>query len=475
MPFQQNRQRPTILCSRAVLFASSVAFAVLLALRLSEWREKYSAIGTLGLTVVFFAVVSILAYMAIRGRSRAVQRIAAEMAALALVFLAVEAAIVVWIPDAKDRQEVRRRAADRARLPFDARSVSEVVGDLRREGVDALPHLTAAWPRRPEVRPHLPADMYPLSHARNVVVVECNESGRYHSYRTDEWGFNNPPGLVASGDVDVALVGESYMLGHCLPESQSVAARIRSRYPRTANFAMAGNRTLTQLGSFREYVEQIKPRIVLWAVNPDFVVAEQELGDPVLARYLEPEFSQGLLERQDEIDRLVRTLAPPVQAELDWRAEHDAEQARLERWQRVWRLPEIRSHLGRFVERRYPTDEGADLTVFVRSLHLARQAAERWRGQLVVVLLPTYAETVADQITGTVRHDHLAQVVNGLDIPVVDGVALFQRQPDPAGLFTLRINNHPTAEGYALLADGILAEFDTHFPSSPGNEVIDDG
>ena len=177
--------------------------------------------------------------------------------------------------------------------------------------------------------------MYPLSHARNVTVVECNESGRYHSYRTDEWGFNNPPGLVTRGDVDVALVGESYMFGQCLPESQSVAARIRSRYPRTANFAMAGNRTLSQLGGFREYVEQIRPRIVLWAVNPDYVVAEEELSDPVLTRYLDPEFSQGLLERQDEIDRLVRTLAPPVQAELDWRAEHDAEQARLERWQRV--------------------------------------------------------------------------------------------------------------------------------------------
>jgi hypothetical protein len=43
------------------------------------------------------------------------------------------------------------------------------------------------------------------------------------------------------------------------------------------------------------------------------------------------------------------------------------------------------------------------------------------------------------------------------DVPVVDGVELFDAQPDPLGLYTLRINNHPSERGHALLAQAILA------------------
>ena len=125
-----------------------------------------------------------------------------------------------------------------------------MVRDLRRKGIDAMPGLDATWPLLPELRRRLPTGLYPLFHASNAVVVQCNESGRFYLYHSDEWGFNNPRGVLAAGDIDVALVGESYFQGFCLPEPQSLAGRIRKNYPRTANFAVAGNRLLGQLGSF---------------------------------------------------------------------------------------------------------------------------------------------------------------------------------------------------------------------------------
>jgi hypothetical protein len=79
------------------------------------------------------------------------------------------------------------------------------------------------------------------------------------------------------------------------------------------------------------------------------------------------------------------------------------------------------------------------------------------------VLLPIYSEVVADQVQGNLRHDRLARVVGNLGIPVVDGVDLFRQSPDPAAYFTLRINNHPTAEAYALLAGRVLKEIDAQF------------
>ena len=181
---------------------------------------------------------------------RTVKRIVCELAALAVVLVAVEVATVAWTPNPKDATALRERAAARLGLTFDSRDTSEVVRDLRSKGVDALPGLDTTWAGYPECEIFFPADLYPLSQASNAVVAHCNESGRYNLYRTDEWGFNNPPGFLAAGDIDVALVGESYVQGFCLPASKDLAGRIREKYPRTANFALAGNRLLVSSPAF---------------------------------------------------------------------------------------------------------------------------------------------------------------------------------------------------------------------------------
>ena len=165
-----------------------------------------------------------------------------------------------------------------------------------------------------------------------------------------------------------------------------------------------------------------------------------------------------LMARQRDIDRLVRAIAIPAQVELDRQSKIKARSAQIERFQRAWLLPETREQIGRLVGNNKPARDGRDLAEFVESLRLAKRATERWGGELIVVLLPIYAEVVAGQIEGNLRHDHLARVVDQLGISVVDGVDLFETHADPAALYTMRINNHPTAEGYALLADRVLAE-----------------
>ena len=446
--------------TRSVLLALGFACAYQL-LNLADWHEDYGLLGW-ALAAAFAMAALALLYLALRLPWPVARRITAELLAVGAALVLAEVAIAILMPSPDDRDAARIRAAERLGLPFDTRSLSEVVADLRSRGVDAYPRLGGVWAQIPAVRRRLPEDLYVLSHASNVTVVECNESGKYHTFRTDELGFNNPPGLVSAGNIDIALVGESYVLGHCLPTAQSLAGRIRARYPRTANFGFAGIHTLTELGVFREYVEPLRPRIVIWAINPNFVAAAQDMRDPLLPRYLDAGYSQGLARRQPEIDRLVREIAIPVQEKLDAEAKIRAEQSQKQRLLEAWRLPEIRNRLGRVALAKAPAGLGVNLTVFRQSLALARDAAEGWGGKLVVVLLPIYAEVVAHQIGGNLAHHNLAREVGELGIPVVNGVELFEQMEDPAALFTLRINNHPNADGYALLAGRVLEEIRTH-------------
>ena len=138
--------------------------------------------------------------------------------------------------------------------------------------------------------------LLPLSNVSSTNVVECNEGNGYFVFRSDEFGFNNPPGL-ASGPVDIAIIGESLALGHCVPPSTSAVDRIRNRFPRTANLSVTGSRVLAQLGVFREYVEPLEPPVIVWFLNLNYAEARDESSQPLLTTLSERrEFFSGAFE-----------------------------------------------------------------------------------------------------------------------------------------------------------------------------------
>jgi hypothetical protein len=391
-----------------------------------------------------------LAYLALR-RASAAQRIAAEVLAAGLCLIVLEAALHLWGPRDTNPQLVRIKAAEKLGRSFDARTISEVVDHLRSKGVDALPGTSREWPRRQPVRERLPGTIYPLSNASNASIVECNERGEYMVYRSDEFGFNNPPGLIASGQIDLAVVGESYALGHCLPAEQSLVGLLRKSWPRTGNFALGGSRALSTLASFREYVEPLRPPVILWTVYPYYVEDGGERQDATLRRYLDPDFSQNLFSRQAEVDRIWREISIDLQARADRAIFHGAQNV----WGQLARaasLPLLREQATSLM---WGALGNPDTENFARSLRLAKKASDGWGGRLVVVILPIFSEVVANRLPAALSHDRLAQTVRAEGIEVVDAAELFMKQPDPASLYTMRMNNHPNARGYALLEEHV--------------------
>jgi hypothetical protein len=74
------------------------------------------------------------------------------------------------------------------------------------------------------------------------------------------------------------------------------------------------------------------------------------------------------------------------------------------------------------------------------------------------VVLPMYDDVVTNEPTTVQRHKLVVQSAHRLGLRVIDGAELFSAAPDPAGLYALRISNHPNAAGHALLARRILEE-----------------
>jgi hypothetical protein len=451
---------PTIRVRRLLVIAVALGAPVAAIYRAPGWLEIWST-AAVGIAIAAAVALPVLAtWIALQGSARAVNRIVLEVFFLGCALLAAEAVLFARSPETwsdnsvMQRMVARERAARARGLQFDARLRSDVVRDLEARGVDAVPGVAPGMAFDPTLEGSIAeGGLVPLSNASNAYVVECNEGLGYFKFHSDEHGFNNPPGLT-SGEVDIAVVGESMALGHCVPPGKSAADLIRAEHPRTANFAVAGARVLSQLGMFREYVEPLQPSTVIWFVNINFTDPREEDRQPVLRKYLsEPSFSQNLLQRQDEVDSVVRQLVAPAILEQD-------EALRMERekavpLQRLIKLREVRSLIdfGPVLRRPRPP---IDLSRFDSTIHLAARTAANWGGRLIVVVLPSYVLSMGGR--GSVaRYDAIMDVLGASTFEVVDGAALFAREPDVRSLYTLRIDNHPSERGHALLADAILA------------------
>jgi hypothetical protein len=442
--------------ARLALLGGSVCCAALtafIAVRSSRYTPQGAAIviGTL------LAATVVLGYAAFRMRVPTRFRIVRELAMVLVALLVVEFMIAVVAPPTPSRQMERMRAAERIGRPFDARTKSQVVSNLQEQGQDALPGLSRDWPRMGAVRQQLPDGLFPLGHASHAHIVECNEGGEYVFFDSDEFGFNNPRGILASRQVDVALVGESFAVGHCVPPERNLAAVIRQTYPRTVNLGIAGTSTLTMLASFREYVEPVRPPLVLWVINPNTVDSWQELKDPLLARYFERDFKQGLIDRQAEVDRAWRDIAVAVQYEFDRRSLVVIKEAQEERFADILTLPRLRERL-RLDAALLRPQPAVDLSLFQRAVRMARETTLGWGGDFIVVIMPLYEDVVVRQMSSSQRHEYLTQVLRDEGIDVIDTAAVFAARHDPASLYTMRINNHPNIEGHQLIGRTIVEE-----------------
>lgn len=438
------------------------------------WLETWSWGFVAGAIGAAAALLAAALGVAVRGSAGMVRRVAVEVVALGVALAAAEAVLLArspssWAED-PDVQQIaaRERAARERGIEFDGRLRTDVVRGLNAQGRDALPGAAQIVGTNPVVAGAIrERGLLPLSNASNTLVVECNEGPGYVVYRSDELGFNNPPG-VAFGPIDVAVIGESMALGHCVPPSKSAVDILRAEFPRTANFGVAGSRLLGQLGVFREYVEPLEPPVVVWFVNVSFAEPREEALQPILARYLsDASFSQNLRARQDEVDSFVREVMLPLNVERDEALRAELANANAFPLARLLKLSDVRGLVDFPRALRRPVE--ADMSHFARAIRLVVGTVRAWGGTVVVAVLPSYSLAMGRR--GTVaRYEGVLRALDGSGATVVDGAELFASQPDLRSLYTLGIANHPNERGHALLAEALIAAIEPHSEHEPARD-----
>jgi hypothetical protein len=351
-----------------------------------------------------------------------------------------------------------RAAAERAGKRYDGRSKLEVVQDLRRDGFRAYP---AAWPwwfigAHPN-RTHL----LPLGAIANTKTVLCNESGPYTIYDSDERGFSNPKGIWMVERLEIAVVGDSFTQGFCVPQGQDMVSRIRESWPRTLNLGMSGNGPLLMLATIREYLPALKPKVVLWMYfeGNDFSDMEKEKSVPVLMQYMDDGFSQRLAYKQAEIDtvltswleNVIKAGAASAQDELFRKMTSGDAIKHFGTLKGVRNLLQLTASPGQQYHE-------CDLAFFGDVLKQATTTVTSWGGRLVFVYLPSWTRYHGGLNQCEKERDEVMAQVRALNIPIVDIHKAFQKHPSPSKLFAQEElgYSHYGADGYRLAAHTVI-------------------
>lgn len=345
----------------------------------------------------------------------------ALLGGVTLVLLWVFDAAVAFWPKPPDQEQRLRTAAARAGVSLDPRSALQVMQELR-DSVAIYPavYMGNHWQQRPQFRDTI----MPLGGISGVRSLMCNE-GDWIAYHADEHGFTNPAGAFGQRAVAVATVGDSYTQGWCVPMERSFVALLRQDHPSLVSLGFGASGPLMQLGQMREYLPALRPRRVLWFyyerndLDPDL---RDELTHPVLRRYLDSSFTQGLAGRQGEIDRRLRAFLVAEESAAAARAlKPKARRDWPRTFVKVVKLYDLRMLLAR-ARAPDPPPTCCDLAQYREVVRQAQALVQGWGGELRVVYLPSEARLSGRR---TIRASELAAdsvlgVLRGLGVPVLD-------------------------------------------------------
>jgi hypothetical protein len=446
-----------------------------------SWTGERHFTSWIGM-VLYYAVPVVVAgllFCALRLRLSHKINLALALISVVTSLYAVETIVTIGsrLPSVigkKNRIEAAK-AAKAWGVDYDIRSKREVMTDLRKEGIDAYP---AIMPKGTLLVRQTDgslkstividgAEVLPLAGISNKTTVFCNENGYYVSYESDEHGFHNPKGIWNSDHVDIVALGDSFTQGFCVPSDKNFVSLIRQRYPATLNLGVAGNGPLLMLAALKEYVQFIKPKVVLW-----FYFEEDDLRDLItierkirlLTRYLDSNFNQSLFKRQTEIDRALVTYVNKVEnttmlAEVVATIEDINQPPEI---MGIVKLSQLRTMLGLMYGENSRKDKvsgylssGDGQYLFSKVLLEAKALVDSWGGKLYFVYLPLREHYINPANLEKDRQQVLA-TLNTIGISLIDIHSAFQARGDPLALFPFRRAVHYTIEGNGVVAEQVI-------------------
>jgi len=318
-------------------------------------------------------------------------------------------------------------------------------------------------------------EIFPFSGISNATTLHCREGDYWSIYKSDRYGFNNPDKEWNKSHVDFVFVGDSFTQGACVNESDTFPGQIRSKKSINGvlNLAYGGHGSLMEFATLKEYLPYIKTKNVIWvfAEGNSLISLSKEISNNILIKYLEKEFNQNLIKRQNEIDHQLSLFFNEV---LEKMKKKELKENKLIKQDKLFRLEkfklinflklkDFRLLLNRIfninlvhikVELPPPPPMYKE---FSKILNEANNLVKKNNAKLYFVYLNADPRMRANYEKS---YKKILSIVKNLNIPIIDIYEeVISKHPDPDSLRPFRIFTHYNEEGYKLIAEAILNHF----------------
>ena len=361
--------------------------------------------------------------------------------------------------------EERIARANQSNIEFDLRNRVEVINDFKKNNISINPEIhPIIYLRTDEYINGIEFDknfFFPLGSISNSQTLSCNEDGQWLIYDTDKFGFNNPKKSYSINEVDIAILGDSFAKGWCVKSDKNIGAHLRKKNLNVLNYGIAGSGPLLQYAAFKEYVEPIKPKIVIWFYfMNDLYDMIDEIRSPLLNKYLSNnDFSQKLMDNQIFIDAALKKLINNELQNYSKRLDSIVKRAafydfiKLSNTRSLFSLIPKSTKIEDIIKTHF--------NIFKKT----QQNIDEWGGSLYVVYLPsihqvdkknTFKSIPLEYKTDLYKKD-VEQNIKSLNISYLNmKEEVFDNHFDPLSLFPFRIEGHYNDEGYRLVSEKII-------------------
>lgn len=479
----KKRQHLALVFANGTLVTAMAGCAVLFVYALiRSWQIGYSPLLQKSYLYPLFAIFSgfgmVLCFTVFRLSADVKINVALLLVSIVSTLYVIEGGLLVLtfcmssgaLQDPEDTTfKERVHLARKFRMFFDNRTPLKVVADLHARQIEAYPAILPVYFVEQAEGNHGDPGILPLGGISHKMTVLCNETGEYAIYESDEHGFNNPYGVFEQRPIDIVLVGDSFTHGYCVKQGEEIGGQLRHKGKSVINLGMGANGPLLELASLKEFAEPLRPKIVLWIYyeGNDLQDLERDYAFPLLRRYLEDDYSQGLIHRQAEVDILLHQYARARMQQEQWVMQQKQPSVLAIKFLKLWRvrnlfgLSPVPSPQNSPYTLRQPVSDS--LHLFARVLVKANAMVSAWGGKLYVVFLPSWERYARDVDQQTfMRRDRVFSMLQELHLPIIDIHEVFKQHDDPLSLIPFRGRGHFTREGYQLIARAIAAYLQEH-------------